>query len=389
MARSNHRPRVALVHDWLNQMGGAERVLLEMARLWPDSPIYTSIFDPDALDEEFASLDVRTSLMQVLPAVFSHHRRYLPAYAATFARWWISDADVIISNASGFCRWIPTNGNTTHVCYCLTPPRYLWDSQRYLAAERDYPRALDGAVRLGLEGLRRLDKMMADRTDYFIAISRCVAERIRRYYGRRSDIIYPPVRTEQFAPAPAAEIGDHLLLVSRLAPYKRIDVAIRACNALKLRLKILGTGRAEPDLRSISGPTIEFAGRVSEQRLAHELARCRAVIFPGEEDFGLVPVEAQAAGRPVIAFAGGGALETVLADRTGVFFDQPTAPSLIATLEQFDAGSFDPGTLVDHAQKFSVARFASELSAYINNLGTWSHDLGRAPTKQPKVNRVR
>ncbi len=367
--------RVALVHDWLNQMGGAERVLLELSGLYPEAPIYTSIYDPAAMDSEFSEKDIRTSLMQVMPAVFEQHRRYLPVYAATFARWWIRDADVIVSNASGFCRWIPTDLSTTHVCYCLTPPRYLWDTRRYLAAERDFPETLDPLVQLGLDGLRQLDRYMADRTDHFVAISKVVAERIRRFYGRDSTVIHPPVRVEDFAPAPPAEIGDHLLLVSRLAPYKRIDLAIRACNRLGLPLRIVGSGRAEADLKAIAGPTIEFAGRVNEQRLRRELARCRAVLFPGEEDFGLVPIEAQASGRPVLAFAGGGALETIRAGETGEFFERPTTGSLIAALQEFDAGSYDPAALVENARGYSHRRFGRQFTRFIDNVA----DRARGP----------
>lgn len=363
------------MHDWLNQMGGAERVLLELAGIYPQAPIYTSIYDPAAVDAAFLQKDVRTSLMQVMPAVFEQHRRYLPVYAATFARWWIGDADVIVSNASGFCRWIPTNRSTTHICYCLTPPRYLWDTRRYLAAERDFPESLDSLVRLGLEGLRRLDRIMADRTDHFVAISEAVAERIRRCYGRESTVIHPPVRVGDFAPAEPAEIGEHLLLVSRLAPYKRIDLAIRACNRLQLPLRIVGSGRAEDDLRAIAGPTIEFAGRIGEQRLRRELARCRAVLFPGEEDFGLVPIEAQASGRPVLAYAGGGALETIRPGETGQFFEQPTTGALIAALQDFDAGRYDPARLVENAQRFSHQRFARQFTRFVDQAS------GRAPAR--------
>ena len=362
-------PRVALVHDWLNQMGGAERVLLEISRLYPQAPIYTSIYDPAAVDGAFLDKDVRTSVMQVMPAVFEQHRRYLPVYAATFARWWINDADVIVSNASGFCRWIPTDRSTTHVCYCLTPPRYLWDTDRYLAAERDFPESLEPLARLGLDWLRRLDQVMADRTDQFIAISNAVAARIRRYYGRSAQVIYPPVRVERFGPTAAERIGDHLLLVSRLAPYKRIDLAIRACNRLRLPLRIVGSGRAEPDLRAIAGPTIEFAGRVDEERLRDELSRCRAVLFPGEEDFGLVPIEAQASGRPVLAYAGGGALETVLPGETGEFFDQPTTGALVAALETFDAGGYDPDAMIANAQQYSHRRFEREFTQAVRQAG--------------------
>ncbi len=359
-------------------MGGAESVLLELSRLYPGAPIYTSIYDPAAMDPEFLQKDIRTSLMQVMPAVFEQHRRYLPVYAATFARWWIRDADVVVSNASGFCRWIPTDLSTTHVCYCLTPPRYLWDMRRYLAAERDFPATLDPLVRLGLAGLRRLDRLMADRTDHFIAISRAVADRIRRCYGRGSTVIHPPVRVDDFDPAPPSEIGEHLLLVSRLAPYKRIDLAIRACNRLQLPLRIVGSGRAEADLKAIAGPTIQFAGRIDKQRLRRELARCRAVLFPGEEDFGLVPIEAQASGRPVLAFAGGGALETVSAGETGEFFDQPTTGALIAALQAFDAGSYDPEVLVENAQGYSHRRFDRQFTRFIDKV------CNRAPARGPR-----
>ncbi|MEK7215133.1 MAG: glycosyltransferase, partial [Chloroflexota bacterium] len=303
--------RVALVHDWLNQNGGAERVLEVLHGLYPEAPVYTSLYAADRLPQAYRSWDIRTSFMQRLPLAKRRHQPFLPLYPLAFRGFDLSAFDVVISNSSGFCHCVPVAPGTLHINYCLTPPRFLWNLEHYLSRER-----VPGLVRTLLPPLaarlRDWDARVApESVSEFVAISRAVQERIHRVYGRGSAIIYPPVETSEFKTGGAAD--DYYLVASRLIPYKRVDLAVRAFTQLGLPLVVVGTGRDEAALRAIAGPSVRFEGYVSQTRLRALLEGCRGFIFPGEEDFGIAPVEAQASGRPVVAFAAGGALDTVTA----------------------------------------------------------------------------
>jgi len=355
-------PSVALVHDWLNQSGGAERVLEHLVGMFPGAPIHTSMYWRHGMPVSYRHWDVRTTWMDRLPGIYQHHQRYFPLYAAAFAGLDLSgsDADVVISNKSGFCHATRT-GPIPHLCYCLAPTRYVWQFESYAARE-----ALPGAVRALLRpmiaALRRWDWRMAQREALtFVAISTEVQARIRAFYGRASSIIYPPVDLTRFAPAAVDEVGDFYLVVSRLIPYKRIDLAVRAFTELGLPLVVAGGGRDRDALLAMAGPTVRFLGRVSDAELVRLMATCRALVFPGLEDFGLTPVEAQASGRPVIAFRGGGALDSVIEGETGVFFDEPTVTSLTAAVRRSQAMGFDPAVCRANAERFGAARFEGEL----------------------------
>jgi glycosyltransferase involved in cell wall biosynthesis len=356
--------RITLVHDWLNQMGGAEDVLLELARMYPDSPIITSIYDPDALPEAFRALPIRTLWMDKLPAIHRHHQPYLPAYPLAWGGLTVRDADVVLTNKSGFCHGLHVTDDTVHVCYCLAPTRYVWQFEHYVARE-----GLGGVVQAALRPLvamlKRWDYAAAQRVHHFIAISTEIQARIKAYYDRDSVVIFPPVDTERFAAARTSTPGDYYLVVSRLIPYKRIDLAVRACSALGLPLKVGGRGRDLDKLKAIAGPTVEFLGYVPDDELPALMAGCRAFLFPGLEDFGITPVQAQAAGRPVIAYGGGGALDTVRPGVTGELFDQMTVDSLGAVLKTFDPSRYDPDACQAHARRFDVGVFRSQLSAFI------------------------
>ncbi len=353
--------RIALVHDWLNQHGGAEKVLEAMVGLYPDAPVYTSMYAPDRMPEAYRAWDIRTTWMDRLPGIHAHHQPYLPLYPLAFDRLDLSDYDVVLSNKSGFCHGVRTDG-ALHICYCLTPTRYLWQFDAYIERERLSP-ALAAVLRPLVGVLKRWDYAAAQRVDHFIAISSEIQRRIARYYRRDSVILYPPVETSRYAPADRHD--DYYLVVSRLIPYKRVDLAVRACTRLGLPLLVAGSGRDRERLEEMAGPTVQFLGRVPDEDLPDLLARCRAFLFPGLEDFGIAPVEAQAAGRPVIAYRGGGALDTVIEGETGLFFDEQSVESLCDALERFEGMTFSPAACRASAERFDAAVFDRELAAFV------------------------
>ena len=365
-----HR-RMALVHDWLNQMGGAENVLEELVDLFPGAPVYTSMYAPERMPDAYRQWDIRTSFMQHLPGVTTHHQRYLPLYPQAFQRTDLSDYDLVLSNKSGFCHGVTTardGRKALHVCYCLTPTRFLWLYEQYREREQ-----IGGVVNAGLQPvlaqLRKWDYAAAQRVDHFIAISTTVQERIARIYTRESVVIHPPVDTDYFAPDPAVPVGDYYLIVSRLIPYKRIDLAVQAFAHLPAeKLLIVGDGRDLDTLRSRATANVTFLGRQSRARIRELLQGCKAFIFPGLEDFGIAPVEAMSVGRPVIAYGAGGALDTVVPGVTGAHFAEQTPDSLLAVLEQFDAGAYDPAACREQAALFGRAAFREKLGAFLKNV---------------------
>ncbi|MBW4438717.1 MAG: glycosyltransferase [Pleurocapsa minor GSE-CHR-MK-17-07R] len=354
--------KLALVHDWLNQRGGAEDVLEVLVGMYPDSPVYTSIYAPDIMPPAYRQWDIRTLWIDKLPAIHTHHQPYLPAYPAAWGGLDLSDYQVVLSNKSGFCHGFRHNSDTLHICYCLAPTRYVWGLDAYVQREGI---GSIGALALKpiIAALKRWDYAAAQRVNAFIAISTEIQARIRQYYDRDSVIIYPPVDTARFVPHEAHD--DYYLVVSRLIPYKRIDLAVQACTRLGLPLKVGGKGRDMDRLREMAGPTVEFLGYVPDEALSGLMARCKAFLFPGLEDFGITPVQAQAAGRPVIAYGGGGALDTVLPGRTGELFSEMTVDSLCAALSAFEAEHYAPSALREHALKFDNAVFTQQMDAFV------------------------
>ena len=352
--------KVAIVHDWLNQYGGAEIVLEALKELLPEAPIYTSMFWPRAMPDFYRRWDIRTSFMDKLPFVKTHHQPFLPLYPLAFEGFDLSNYDVVISNKSGFCHGVITSPDTVHICYCLTPTRFVWDYHHYVRSE-GLGRLARWLLLPTLNYLRLWDRLAAERVDCFVAISAEVKRRIAKYYRRESIVIHPPVYTDRFAPSPEQE--DYFLVVSRLVPYKRIDIAVEAFNELGLPLLIVGEGRARRKLEAMAGPNVRFLGKVSFEDLARLYGRCRALIFPGREDFGIAPVEAQAAGRPVIAYAAGGALETVTHGETGLLFREQTPEALAETVREFirRSGEFDPAVIRANALRFDVRRFKEKM----------------------------
>ncbi len=356
--------RTALVHDWLNQQGGAENVLVEMHRMFPSAPVYTSFYEPALVDPAFRRLDIRHTWLQRFPLWRTNHQALFPFYPLAFGGLRIPNADLVLSNSSAFCKGVRPAQGAVHVCYCLTPTRFLWMPDTYLAGERApyWSRVVLPPL---LAWARRWDRNAAQRVTQFLAISRAVADRIQRFYGRSSRIVYPPVDVERFKST--TDVDDAFLIVSRLIPYKRIDLAVRACTELGLPLRIVGSGRAEADLRALAGPTVRFLGRLPDRDVSVEMARCRAFLFPGDEDFGITPVEAQAAGRPVVAYGSGGALDTVIDGKTGILFREQTVASLGDALRQIQTMTFDTDALVANARRFSHENFRRALLEAIND----------------------
>ena len=356
--------KVALVHDYLNQMGGAERVVLALHELFPDAPLYTSIYDPGRVDPAFRSLDIRTTFMQKLPLVKKHHQPFLPLYPYAMERLDLRGYDLVLSSSSAFGKGVVTRPGTMHICYCHTPMRWCWNYDEYV--EREHLGRLARAVLpFFITNLRVWDQATSMRVDHFIANSPVVAERIQKYYRREAVVIPPPIEAGRFHFDPAGQPEDYFLVVSRLLPYKRIDLAIEACNQLGLPLLISGSGRDEQRLRKLAGPTIRFLGRLSDDEVLDYYARCRALILPGEEDFGITPLEAQASGRPVIAYGAGGALTSVVDGVTGVFFREQTVASLADTLATFDESRFDRQAIRNHALEFDKPRFHRRILQFI------------------------
>ena len=362
------RPKIAIVHDFLQSLGGAERVTLAISELYPDAPIYTLTYN-SKLDKYFGDKKIVTSYLQK----WAHLQRWaripakllLPFYPLAVESFDLDDFDIVISSSHSFAKNIITRPQTTHISYIHSPMRYIWDTWHTYIAEQNLGRALSATIRRILSQIRIWDKVGASRVDIFVANSHNVRNRIAKYYRRASQVIYPPVDVDKIS---LGQPGDYFLVVSRLSRYKRVDLAIAVCNELKLSLKVVGTGEEESALRKLAGPTTEVIGWVDDTEKIKYLQGARALIFPGEEDFGIVPVEAMAAGKPIIAFRKGGLLETVIEGQTGLFFDDQTVPSLKSAVEKFinQTGLWDGSAIRRHAEQFSKANFQSAIGGLVD-----------------------
>jgi glycosyltransferase involved in cell wall biosynthesis len=352
--------RTVLVHDYLNQYGGAERVLEVLRELAPEAPVFTSIYDPASMPARYRDWEIHQTWIDRMPGVHKHHQRALPAYPLAFERLRLPACDLVLSSSSAFAKMVRPPAGAVHICYTHAPMRFAWNLDAYVERER-----LPGSTRTALRPLmalfRQRDRATANRVDRFVANSSVVRDRIRAFWQRDAAVINPPVEVADFQPAPESEVQDYFLIVSRLVPYKRLDLAIEACNALKLPLWIVGDGRDREMLEALAGPTVRFLGRVSDDERRTLYARCRASIFMSEDDFGIAQVESQAAGRPVIALAAGGALDTVVDGVTGVHVHEQTVESLVEALSRFARTGFETERLVEHARSFSRERFEREL----------------------------
>jgi glycosyltransferase involved in cell wall biosynthesis len=379
---SGSQLRVALVHDYLNQYGGAERVLEVFHHLFPDAPVYTSLYDPETMPAHFRSWDIRTSFLQRVPGSRRYHRALLLLYPLAFESFDLHGYDVVISNSSAFAKGVITGPDTLHVSYCLTPMRFAWAYEEYVNRER-FRTSVRKVLPSAVHYLRLWDVATANRVDRFIGISRVVVARIAKYYRREADLIMPPVDVKSIPFS--SHRGGSFLVVSRLIPYKRIDLAVQACSRLGLPLTVVGDGRDRASLQAVAGPTVTFAGRVADQQVREALAGCGAFLFPGEEDFGIAPVEAMAAGRPVVAYAGGGALDTVVDGVTGRFFAPQTVEALADRLSSIDLSAFDPEALRAHAMRFDTRAFEGTFEEYVQRAREEHVEREIAPSARASV----
>jgi len=354
--------KLALVHDHLIQDGGAEKVLRVFHDLWPAAPTFTLLYEKTAFPD-FQNKTIKTSWLQKLPLALKKYQWYLPLMPAATEGYNLSNFDVVVSSSSAFSKGAITKPGTTHICYCHTPTRYLWSDTHSYISELHAPKFIKMFLPPLLSHLRVWDHAAAQRVDVFVANSKTVQDRIKKYYNRDSVIIHPPVETEKFSIS--SEPKKYFLVGGRLVPYKRYDLIVEAFNRTGLPLKIFGTGPIENDLKKIAKPNIEFLGRISDEERAKLFAGCLAFLHPQEEDFGITPVEAMAAGRPVIAYRKGGAMETVVEGVTGEFFDEQIWEELADHLIRFDEKKYNPQTIKTHAEKFGVERFKNKMNELI------------------------
>jgi glycosyltransferase involved in cell wall biosynthesis len=374
-------PRVAIVHDYLNQMGGAERVVAVLHRMYPDAPIFTTIADRDKLVPELRDADVRTTWMQRIPGIFKHFKLYFWLYPLAVRSIRLQGYDIIVSSSSAYAKGINKPAGSVHVCYCHTPMRFAWDFDTYIQGSGT-PKLLQWLARPMQHPLRMWDVARSRQVDHFIANSSIVQQRIDRSYGRSSRIIYPPVDISRFGSGDVhggsgGTPGDYFLIVSRLVSYKRIDLAIEACNQLSRKLIIIGDGPDRGRLTGLAGPSrtnIQFRGRLADHEVTRIMKDCRALLFPGLEDFGITPLEANACGRPVIAFRGGGALDTISPGVNGMYFDEPCVESLALAMMAFESMDWDGERIRRHAERFEESRFCAELGPYVLQASTRGSD---------------
>ena len=355
MKTKSLKTKIAFVYDWTNKIGGAERILSTLLEIWPEAPLYTSVYSP-AKAEWANNFKVNPSLLNRLPFVRNHHELYPYLLPLSFENFNFQNYDLVISVTSSFAKGVLTLPKTYSLCYCLTPTRFLWS-----AYEEYFISSLKRYISYPVVSyLRHWDSVAASRPDEYLAISKNVQERIKNYYDRDSTILYPPVDTSWFTPKRGAPL-DYYLVVSRLVPYKRIDLVVETFNKNGLPLKIIGTGSQMKRLRKESKNNIEFLGQLTDKALLGYYQNCRALIFPQEEDFGLTPIEAQSCGRPVIAYRRGGALETVIEGKTGVFFENQTSESLQRTIKEFDKLKIKREDCRENAKRFSKDIFKQKI----------------------------
>jgi glycosyltransferase involved in cell wall biosynthesis len=358
--------KIAMVHDYFTQLGGAEKVAEELYNMLPNADLFATVALKNKMPDTLRNVPIRTSWMQRLPKMSEYYRLYFPLYPAAVRSLDLSGYDLVISSSSGYVKGVRASSDAIHVCYCHTPMRWVWSFDSYSARE-SFGAGVRTVLPALIRSLRSWDEGAARQPDHFVANSKTVAARIQRAYGRSAEVIVPPIDIRRFKPS--KEQGDYYVVLSRLVPYKRIDLAVSACTQLGRKLVVIGSGTALESLKAHAGPTIQFLGRASDEDVEFYVARCRALIFPGEEDFGMAPVEVAAAGRPTIAFRGGGAMETVVEDVTGVFFDEQTTEALVDAIERFEAREWSSSVMRRHAEGFSAEVFRERFTKFLRRIG--------------------
>ncbi len=365
--------KIALVHDYLVQYGGAERVLESFARIFPEAPIYTLVYDPVATRGVFEKYDVRTSFLQNVPFARTHHRLFPLLMPLAIEQFDLSRFDVVLSDSSSYAKGIITLPETVHISYVHTPMRYAWDDCQKYTSDFSFPHIVKRMVPFAMTGIRIWDRVSAHRIDHVIANSAFVARRVKKYYNRNAVVIHPPVNVKHFRLR--KELIDenlirenYFLMVGRLITYKRHDIVIEACNRLGVKLKIIGRGPEMKRLQKMAGPTIEFLSRVDDDALARYYANARAFIFPQEEDFGIVAIEALAAGRPLIAYRGGDIVDHIVEGKTGIYIEKQTVSAVIDALTAFEQYSFDYNSIAHYADAFDKSYFERKIKKYVDDI---------------------
>ncbi|MCI0600518.1 MAG: glycosyltransferase [Beijerinckiaceae bacterium] len=357
--------RVAIVHYWLVSMRGGENVIEALCRLFPQADIFTHVYDSEKVSETIREHKITPTFINSLPRARRYYKRYLPLMPLALEQIDLRGYDLIISSESGPAKGVIPPSGAVHICYCHSPMRYIWNMFH------DYREDAGWLTRLLMPPLghyvRTWDAVASMRVDRFIANSHTVAARIDKYYRRDAAVIHPPVAVDLFESVPSTEIEDYYLLAGELVAYKRPELAVEAFNALGRRLVVIGGGDLLPKIRRLAGPTVSVLGQQPFEVLRHHYARCRALVFPGEEDFGMVPVEVMASGRPVIAYGRGGLTETVVAGVTGLFFEEQSVSAIIRAIHQFEQIRFDPRAIRAQAEKFNAEKFANAFAAAVED----------------------
>jgi len=356
-------PRVAIIHYWLVSMRGGENVLEALCKIFPQADIFTHVYDPAKVSAPIRKHKVFTTFINSLPLARRFYKHYLPLMPLALEQLDLRGYDIIISSESGPAKGVVPPADAVHICYCHAPMRYIWNMFHDYRERAGWLRRLL-MLPLG-HYIRAWDAAASMRVDHFIANSETVAARIKKYYRRNAAVIHPPVAVDRFECVPASDVEDYYLLAGELVAYKRPELAVEACNSLGRRLVVIGGGELLAKMRKLAGPTVAILGKQPFSVLRHHLARCRALLFPGEEDFGILPIEAMASGRPVIAFGRGGLTETVAEGVTGLFFHEQTVPGLSAAIREFETMRFDPRMIRAQAEKFGAERFAAEFTAAV------------------------
>jgi glycosyltransferase involved in cell wall biosynthesis len=358
--------KIAVVHDYFTQLGGAEKVAEELMRILPGADLHATVALPECMPPGLVGAPVKTSWMQNLPGMRRYYRLYFLLYPLALPSLDLSSYDLVLSSSSGYAKGVRSNRDAIHVCYCHTPMRWAWSFENYSARED-----MGAAKRLLLphlvRGLRQWDMGASRQPDHFIANSETVAARILRAYGRIAEVIHPPIDVHRFRPT--QEQDDYYIVLARLVSYKRIDLAVQACNLLGRRLLVIGDGPDRARLMTNAGPTISFLGLLSDTAVEHYAAHCRALIFPGEEDFGMAPLEIAAAGRPTIAYRAGGAVETIIDGVTGIFFDRQEPEDLAEAIARFERIEWNPAVLRRHAESFGTDVFQARFRIFLAKVG--------------------
>ncbi len=355
-------PKIAIVHDYFIQEGGAEKVADQLQRMFPEARMFTTV---SKRDSNGSGQPAVTSWMQKLPVTRKNHRYYFLLYPFAVESLDLTEYDIIITSTSGYAKGVRKREDAIHICYCHTPMRWVWLYDHY-AKRENFGRFKRGVLPLLLKGLRIWDLKASQRPDHYIANSRFVAERIRQFYGREATVIPPPIDVNRFKTG--GPQMDFYLILSRLVSYKRLDIAIEACKRLDRELVVIGDGAARADLERIAGEKTVFLGHQPDEVVNKYASQCRALIFPGEEDFGMTPLEINAAGRPVIAFKSGGAIETVIHGRTGMFFEEQNAESLSDAIMAFEEREWDPEVLRNHAREFDSSVFEERILGFVSRV---------------------